>query len=255
MLGWTIWRLFRTKTKSASASRRTKHQHRRRRSDEENLLWVDTPDRGGSEVHSQRSTSTRHQHRHRGREHSRRRVASPTNNQSARPVPPPLPAPPVITIDTNFGAFIPTEPIQVHPTAAVDSGPDTAATDAASDNADEWNKPTAGVVHPPPAYGRWRGSVLANPDLLHWQAVHSPSQASPNAELALPSPAYRAERDDNHDKHVSTAEVAHHQSAESLPPTYTSPLRVRAAVAETIQVQAVEPEMIEIRMVGVGRQA
>jgi hypothetical protein len=36
---------------------------------------------------------------------------------------------------------------------------------------------------------------------------------------------------------------------------YTSPLRVRAAVAETIQVQAVEPEMIEIRMVGVGRQA
>lgn len=25
---------------------------------------------------------------------------------------------------------------------------------------------------PPPAYGRWRDSVRANPDLLHWQRVH-----------------------------------------------------------------------------------
>jgi hypothetical protein len=134
--------------------------------------------------------------------------------------------------------------------------PGTATTNAAVDDVNEWNKPTAGVVHPPPAYGRWRGSVLANPDLLHWEAVHSPSEASPDAEPALPSPAYRAERDEgDHYKQVPTIEVTHHQSAESLPPMYTSPLRIRPAVAETIQVQAVDPEMIEIRMVGVGRGA
>jgi hypothetical protein len=151
---------------------------------------------------------------------------------------------------------MPAEPIQVHPAGEVEGERGAVAANEGADNASEWKKPAPGVVHPPPAYGRWRGSVLANPDLLHWQAVHDPSGAALDAKQALPSPAYRAESDeDNHNRQLSAAEVAHQQSAESLPPVYTSPLRVRPAVAETIQVQTVEPEMIEIRMVSVGRQA
>jgi hypothetical protein len=164
---------------------------------------------------------------------------------------------PTITVDPNFDAFVPTEPIQVHGTAAANSGTGPTLATAVDENVDNWSKPATSVIHPPPAYGRWRGSVLANPDLLHWQAVHN---AATDVDPALPSPAYVAEVDDvtsaAHDKQVPTAEAAPGESAMILPPTYyKSPSRMKARVAEAVQVQAVEPEMIEVKMVGVGRSA
>jgi len=66
---------------------------------------------------------------------------------------------------------------EAQPTAAADVG--VAVVD--------WDKDVDTLPNPPPAYGRWRGSVRANPDLLHWQPV--PSPVDPHTP-DLPSPTY-----------------------------------------------------------------
>lgn len=108
---------------------------------------------------------------------------------------------------------------------------------------DEWDKDVESLPNPPPAYGRWRGSVRANPDLLHWQAVPSPVD-SDAPELA--SPTYEE------------AMLAQRTG----PPSYVtreSPARhaeVRDAPDETdgagAQAQSAEPEMVEGRGIGLG---
>lgn len=95
------------------------------------------------------------------------------------------------TLSDEPSAFVPPTPIRVHmpadevrpdsreaqPTATADLG--VAVVD--------WDKDVEALPNPPPAYGRWRGSVRANPDLLHWQPVPSPvDPRSPD----LPSPTY-----------------------------------------------------------------
>ncbi|KAL8939561.1 MAG: hypothetical protein Q9216_003292 [Gyalolechia sp. 2 TL-2023] len=44
--------------------------------------------------------------------------------------------------------------------------------EADSDNDNSSGRP---VQPPPPAYGVWRSSVRANPDLIHWQRTNRPS--------------------------------------------------------------------------------
>ncbi|EME46017.1 hypothetical protein DOTSEDRAFT_70125 [Dothistroma septosporum NZE10] len=104
----------------------------------------------------------------------------------------------------------------------------------------DWDKEVLTVPNPPPAYGRWRGSVRADPELLHWQAVSSPiSPVTP----ALPSPRYE--------------EAARDVS----PPSYMtreSPARLREmrdARAGIACAQVVEPEMVEARGAGAGAGA
>ena len=105
----------------------------------------------------------------------------------------------------------------------------------------DWDKDVESLPIPPPAYGRWRGSVRANPDFLHWQPVVSPVDIEvPD----LPSPTYEEA-------------VAADRSG---PPSYVtrdSPARRRevreaASEANRMQSQVVEPEMVEVRGIGVG---
>ena len=101
-----------------------------------------------------------------------------------------------------------------------------------------WDKDGNNMKNPPPAYGRWRGSVRANPDLLHWQAVSSPQDPG---TPALPSPTYEETM----------------AAGRTGPPSYVtrdSPARrreVREAGPEA-HTQAVEPEMVEVGSAGLG---
>ena len=102
-----------------------------------------------------------------------------------------------------------------------------------------WDNDVEGACNPPPAYGKWRGSVRANPDYLHWQAVRSPVDVD---APELPSPTY---------EEATSAE-------RTSPPSYVtreSPARRRdvqddQSDAARVQSQAVEPEMVEVRGVG-----
>lgn len=125
---------------------------------------------------------------------------------------------------------MPPTPIQVHVIAddvQVDGNiaqPTAGTQHHASEN---WDKDVDSVLNPPPAYGRWRGSVRADPDLLHW----APSPTSPDHEEVLPSPTYE----------------------EGSPPSYMtreSPARrrelqeARVGIARSV---VAEPEMQEVR--------
>ena len=96
------------------------------------------------------------------------------------------------TLSNEASAFVPETPIRVHMPTDEEVRPDsreaqpTATADLGVSVVD-WDKDVEALPNPPPAYGRWRGSVRANPDLLHWQPVPSPiDHHSPD----LPSPTY-----------------------------------------------------------------
>lgn len=120
-----------------------------------------------------------------------------------------------------IGAFVPPTPIQVH-VIADELAPDENIAQPG------WDKDVDEVPNPPPAYGRWRGSVRADPDLLHWV----PSPTSPGGHI-LPSPTY--------------------EDDVQGPPSYItreSPARqrdMREARAELARSVVVEPEMLEVR--------
>ncbi|KAI6896658.1 hypothetical protein D0867_13090 [Hortaea werneckii] len=138
--------------------------------------------------------------------------------------------------------YIPPTPIQVH-VAADDIGPDSRDGMPLPTNnrpsLHAWNKDIDVLPHPPPpAYGRWRGSVRANPDLLHWQPI--PSPIDPETP-ALPSPTYEEAMSDIHQGPTSESPVCTHQD---------SPERrreVRTARPELARSQMVEPEVVEER--------
>ena len=159
------------------------------------------------------------------------------------------------TLSDGTTAFVPATAIRVHmpadevrpdsreaqPTATADLG--VAVVD--------WDKDVEELPNPPPAYGRWRGSVRANPDLLHWQPV--PSPVDPHSP-ELPSPTYE--------------EAVNVTPGRTGPPSYVtrdSPARRREvqegeAVSETAGVQAqaatvedAAPEMVEGRGIGLAQ--
>ncbi|KAK4504192.1 hypothetical protein PRZ48_005108 [Zasmidium cellare] len=144
--------------------------------------------------------------------------------------------------------FIPTMPIPVHLSSddiRIQTDPLPAQPTAAAEitSTEPWDKDAQELPNPPPAYGRWRNSVRANPDLLHWQAV--PSPVTPT----LPSPTY--------DEAVNAAAGGERVQHES-PPSYMtreSPARqremreARAGIARSV---VVEPEMVEARGQGGG---
>lgn len=95
----------------------------------------------------------------------------------------------VPTPSDGIADFVPPTPIPVH-VAADEVRPDSreAQPTPSADRASRaWETKVDDLPNPPPAYGRWRGSVRANPDLLHWQAI--PSPIGPETP-ALPSPTY-----------------------------------------------------------------
>ncbi len=104
-----------------------------------------------------------------------------------------------------------------------------------------WDKDIESVPNPPPAYGRWRGSVRANPDLLHWQVLPSPVGSD---APELPSPTYEEAM----------------AAQRTGPPSYVtreSPARrterreVGDEAAEA-QAHSAEPEMVEGAGIGFG---
>ncbi|KAK6425566.1 hypothetical protein LTR95_016242 [Oleoguttula sp. CCFEE 5521] len=60
---------------------------------------------------------------------------------------------------------------EAQPSAAVHQTPDV------------WDPAKEPVTQPPPAYGKWRGSTRADPELLHWRVLPSPTDT-------IPSPTY-----------------------------------------------------------------
>ena len=139
--------------------------------------------------------------------------------------------------------FVPATPIPVHmPIDEVrpDSRDALPTATAEVESPSQWDKDIPDTVpNPPPAYGRWRGSVRANPDLLHWQVV--PSSVDADAPVELPSPTYE-----------EATKAA--QQTETGPPSYVtrdSPARRREVQeGERALSQAVEPEMVEVRGMG-----
>lgn len=139
--------------------------------------------------------------------------------------------------------YIPPTPIQVHVAAddirpGLRDGMPLPTNSRPSLNA--WNKDIDILPHPPPAYGRWRGSVRANPDLLHWQPI--PSPIDPETP-ALPSPTYEEAMSEIHQGPTSESSVCAHRD---------SPERrreVRTARPELARSQTVEPEVVEERSV------
>lgn len=171
--------------------------------------------------------SSHHGHRHRRREHRPPRIM------------PPQPG--------DIPAFVPATPIRVHVPGDDEVRPDSreaqpTATAEIGVPRDDWDKDVEAVPNPPPAYGRWRGSVRANPDLLHWQIIPSPVDSD---APELPSPTY---------EEAMTAQ-------RTGPPSYVtreSPAR-RQERRETgddgaaaAQAQSAEPEMVEGAGIGLG---
>lgn len=141
---------------------------------------------------------------------------------------------PSLSADGN--AFVPVRPIPVSLSSDdVRLDPNVAQPNTVPSQ--DWDKEVHSVPNPPPAYGRWRGSVRADPELLHWQAVPSPMNP---ATPALPSPTY--------DKAVQNESPPSYMTRES--PARLSEMRdARAGIACS---QVVEPEMVEARGAGAG---
>ncbi|TKA41553.1 hypothetical protein B0A54_06441 [Friedmanniomyces endolithicus] len=137
--------------------------------------------------------------------------------------------------------YVPPTPIPVH-VAADEVRPDSreAEPSASAGRASTlaFDKDIDDLPKPPPAYGRWRGSVRVNPDFLHWQAIPSPTEPD---TPALPSPTY---------------EEAMATEQRSQPPSYVtreSPARrreMRDGRSGLALAQEVEPEMVEGRGIG-----
>lgn len=146
-------------------------------------------------------------------------------------------------LSSDATEFVPATPIPVQVgtedevrTDTRDPVPTAIATEVEA--VDVWNKAPSPIANPPPAYGRWRDSVRANPDLLHWQAIPSPID---DDAQELPSPTYEE------------AMLAQRTG----PPSYVtreSPARtaeredVRGSVLQRADAQerVVEPEMVEV---------
>lgn len=167
----------------------------------------------------------RHHGRHLGRpdEHVR-------HHRSIRPL-----------ADRHTNTFFPPIPIQVHvPSDDIQADPFLAQRRATTSTPHEWNRDIRSLSHPPPAYGRWRDSVRADPDLLHW----APFVASVDAS-ALPSPTYEE------------AMTAAQDNRSSDPPRYMTRdssvqrMDVREGRTAPAQAHVVEPEMMEVRGVSV----
>ncbi|EME83277.1 uncharacterized protein MYCFIDRAFT_211290 [Pseudocercospora fijiensis CIRAD86] len=172
---------------------------------------------------------TRHGH-HRQRHHGPR-------HQHSRQMP---------TLAGETEAFVPSAPIQVLvPGEEIQTTNNNNNSASAPQIPHDWEKPVQTVKNPPPAYGRWRDSVRANPDLLHWQMIPSPVMPGTPAQ---PSPTY--------EEAMSEAMAAAQSHAGSHPPSYMtrdSPARrremleARAGLARSQAVEPeTEPEMFEI---------
>lgn len=139
------------------------------------------------------------------------------------------------TLSEDSIDFVPAMPIPVQ-VVTDDVATSNSLAESSSEPHSEQKK-TSSVTNPPPAYGRWRGSVRADPDLLHWQAQPSPDHESISD---LPSPTYQ-EVDVNPQVPVT------------CPPSYVtrdSPARRREmseARADLARAHAAEPEMVEVR--------
>ena len=167
-------------------------------------------------------THYRRRHRHHGGGHR----AMPPLSDDATDFVPGVP----IQVQTGPEEEVQPDPHEARPTTTL-FVPEPA-------NGSDWKDTAEGLANPPPAYGKWRGSVRANPDLLHWQAVPSPVDAE------LPSPTYE--------------EAVGESDQRTGPPSYVtrdSPARRRDVQEQhnaRVQSQIVEPEMIEVRVGGVG---
>lgn len=145
-------------------------------------------------------------------------------------------------VSEHDDAYLPPTPIQVQvPGDEIRTGPSRALPTLTTQ--DHWNKDIQPLSKPPPAYGKRRDSVRANPDLLHWAR----SPVSPDAP-ALPSPTY---------EEAMAAQQENRSS--SHPPSYMtrdSPARrmnMQEARAGTATSQVASPEMVETRPVPVGK--
>lgn len=153
-----------------------------------------------------------HSHRRHGKSHRRhrheRRVAPPRIMPASDHFLPTTPIPVVVSTDD-----VPLDSNEAQPSSAVHQPPEV------------WDRESSkGVTNPPPAYGRWRGSVRADPELLHWHPIPSPVEEV----ITIPSPTYE--------------ESPQARSSAGSPPSYKtkeSPARTR-----------VEPEMVEGRGIG-----
>ncbi|KAF2483445.1 hypothetical protein BDY17DRAFT_324178 [Neohortaea acidophila] len=166
------------------------------------------------------------------------------------------------------GTFIPTRPIPVQadeddeevrpdtreaqPTASVRIAEPTAAAAAAAAAARASPKPATNTVrNPPPAYGRWRGSVRADPDLLHWRVVvPSPASQHPRTPV-LPSPTYeeaiaRPPSYVTRNSPERNAEMCEDPAGDG--PVSSSP----ATAEEEEELEYLQPEMFQLPGAGVG---
>ena len=146
--------------------------------------------------------------------------------------------------------FIPPTPIRINPAPADEEEeevrPDSreAAPSASAHRASRlvWDKTVPSIANPPPAYGRWRGSVRADPELLHWAAVPSPTELN---TPALPSPTYEE------------AMAAAREEGISGPPSHVArgSTARRREVVDATRAQGPEieagPEMVEGRGSGI----
>lgn len=102
---------------------------------------------------------------------------------------------------------------------------------------------TARQPHPPPpAYGRWRGSVRVDPDVLSYHHHHILLDASSSTgavEVVLPSPistAHASSPGFAEAGRVYGARVEEVNEEEEEPPVYTSPVRVRGGGYAPVQI-------------------
>ncbi|KAF1347528.1 hypothetical protein BDV97DRAFT_355383 [Delphinella strobiligena] len=87
------------------------------------------------------------------------------------------------TLSDAERGYVPVTPIRIHVTG--DSTPRaTAISNSETAGGGEQSSVPGpdGVLFPPPAYGRWRGSVRADPDLVHWQRVGQGSDGDDGTE-------------------------------------------------------------------------
>lgn len=132
-------------------------------------------------------------------------LASDEHIESEKPVSPVFPRP------SSFHPQSPRSPTLPSPASTLNSAErDLEAGHDVPDDTRQGINPSVAVVPtaPPPAYGLWRCSVRADPNLLHW--VRSPTSAHQSSPLVSPiTPLDQVPR---------AAEAAHNESS---PPSYT----------------------------------